>query len=211
MAETVQTAWNQRTFNEIYSSLDLFKADYGTTFPKIITDDSVLLTYYLLVGKYGNTPIANSDETQFKIKLWGLIWEYGPTWEKKCNIQSKLRSLTEDDILSGLTSKSESGVDSTSSGDTLNNEASNPGEIKTDLSELNYIDSQSTGKSSFTNKQKQTSSNSSTRGKLESYTDYIKLIKDDFTESYINKFKCLFKSIVYPINPILYEETDEDE
>lgn len=66
--------YSTNTFSEIYSSVDTFISDYGTLgLPTTITEDNAKILYYLLFAKYGNTPIANSDVTQFKIKLQSII------------------------------------------------------------------------------------------------------------------------------------------
>jgi hypothetical protein len=41
--------------------------------------DNVSLVYYLLYARYGNNPIANRDENQFKFKIFSVIFQYGPT------------------------------------------------------------------------------------------------------------------------------------
>ena len=91
-----------RSFANIFPSVEDFLTEYkAVSIPIIITDPNAQTLYYLLYSKYGNSHIANSDENQFKYKLWSTIFMYGPTWEKRLEIQNKLRSLTEEDLLQG--------------------------------------------------------------------------------------------------------------
>ena len=55
--------------------------------------------YYLLYARYGNTPIANYDQTQWKYKMFSIIFQYGPTWEKRLGIQTTLRGLQVSDLV----------------------------------------------------------------------------------------------------------------
>ena len=90
-------------FSEIYETVNDFIYDYQHVgIPTTIDiNTSATTLYYLLYGKYGNTPIANYDTNQFKYKLFSVIWQYGPTWEKRLDIQKKLRDFTEADLKAG--------------------------------------------------------------------------------------------------------------
>jgi len=89
-----------KTFAEIYDSATAFTTDYSTIDLGGITDSSLVTKlYYLLYAKYGNSPIANLDETQFKYKLFSLIFQYGPNWEKELDIQGILRNLQLSDLV----------------------------------------------------------------------------------------------------------------
>lgn len=73
-------------FCDIYSDVDEFIADYKNTstdfengIPPMISDTNATTLFYLLYGRYGNNPIANRDITQFKYKLFSVIYQYGPT------------------------------------------------------------------------------------------------------------------------------------
>lgn len=167
--------YSTKLFTEIYSSVDEFVKDYGTLgFPSTITSDNYKILYYLLYAKYGNSPIANADENQFKIKLQGIIWQYGPSWEARLDIQSKLRNLTDDEIFKGTQA--------------IYNHASNPGELESettvDLPELKYIDNQNT--------------TSYKKSKMDGYTQLWDLLVADVTTQFIDRFKNLFKVIAVP-------------
>lgn len=167
--------YSTNTFSEIYSSVDTFISDYGTLgLPTTITEDNAKILYYLLFAKYGNTPIANSDVTQFKIKLQSIIWQYGPTWETKLDLQNKLRTLSDDELFKGTQA--------------IYNHAMNPGQLESettvDLPELKYIDNQST-----TNYKK---------SKMDAYTQLWDLLVTDVTNAFIERFKPLFRIITVP-------------
>jgi hypothetical protein len=62
--------------------------------------------------------------------MFSVIFQYGPTWEKKLDIQEKLRDLTEAEILAGAKA--------------IYNHAFNPETTPStaSLEELNYINDQ---------------------------------------------------------------------
>ena len=153
----------------------------------IISDENVILTYFLLYNRYGNSQIANMDVNQFKFKVFGLIMQYGPTWEQKLKIQAKLRSL-------GLDDASEIYKGSKA----IYNHAYNPEtQPKTgDLDELDYINDQNT-----TNYKK---------SKLEGLATLVELLRDDVSSQYIDKFRKLFKQFVAPMPAFVYV-TEEDD
>jgi hypothetical protein len=94
--------YNTQLFTDIYSDVNDFLSDYnGLGIPALLQTANVTTLYYLLYGKYGNSPIANLDVNQFKYKLFSLIWQYGPTWEKRLDIQNTLRNFTESDLKAG--------------------------------------------------------------------------------------------------------------
>ena len=86
-----------KKFTDIYSSYTTFKTDYdASALNGAISSDNLQILYYLLYAKYGNNHITNLDENQFKYKLFSIIWQYGPTWEKRLEIQGNLRAFNTD-------------------------------------------------------------------------------------------------------------------
>ena len=80
--------YRQVKFTDVYETADAFLADYGDIgLPKTITDTSATTLFYLLYGRFGNDIIASSDTNRFKYRLFSIIWQYGPAWEKKLDIQ----------------------------------------------------------------------------------------------------------------------------
>lgn len=175
--------YNTKTFTDIYETVDDFIYDYNNlAFPKIISVNNAMTLYYLLYSRYGNTPIANMDENQFKYKLFSIVWQYGPTWEKRLEIQANLRALNETDLMTG--SKA------------IYNRAYNPETQPStgDLDEINYINEQNT-----TNYKK---------SKMDAYMQLWTLLDTDVTTEFINRFSICFKKFAQPARPVLYEEEE---
>ena len=162
--------------NEIDASIKVFdptKQDGLDTLKRI---------YYMLYARYGNNPIANYDETQFIWKLFTIVYQYGPTWAKRLDVQSKLRALTDDQIREG--SKA------------VFNHAYNPTEIPSGDNDLSFINEQNRTKY--------------TKSPLEGYAVLEELLKTDVTTDFLNKFQKLFKQFVKPERTWIYV-TEEDD
>lgn len=100
--------YRQVKFTDIYDNVEDFLADYKDVgIPTSISDKSATTLFYLLYSRYGNSTIAASDTTRFKYRLFGTIFESGPTWEKRLDLQEKLRNLTQDQLISGEGYKSQ--------------------------------------------------------------------------------------------------------
>ena len=184
-------------FTDVWSSVTDFKYDYeqagiytepvtsngivvkaGTK----LSDASITILFSLLYSKYGNNPIANRDVNQFKFKVFGIMFQYGPSWEKKLEIQEKLRALSDDEIAKG--SKA------------IYNTAVNPSTQPStqSLEELTYINSQNT-----TNYKK---------SKMDAYTQLWDLLVTDVTNDFLNKFRPLFKQFVRPERHYIFESEE---
>ena len=164
-----------KTFNEIWKNYDLFKTDFSTSpFKGIITEPNLEILYYLLYAKFGNSFITNLDENQWKFKVFSTIWKYGPTWEKRLDIQTELKKLDikSKDFLQGAKA--------------IYNKALNPEtEPSTSaLTELTYINEQSTANYK--------------KSKMDALTQLWDLIATDVTEDFLEKFVPLFKKIWNP-------------
>lgn len=159
--------YRTRKFADIFPQESVFSAAVSNSgIPLLIKDTSLTTLYYLLYARYGNSPISSSDENRFKYELYSIIYSKGPTWEKKLEVQSKLRNLTDEDLVQG--SKA------------VYNTALNPGTApSTDtLNELPYINQQNTTKYKKT--------------KLEGYALLLDLLETDVTTDFIDAFKKLF-------------------
>ena len=176
--------FRQVSFTDIYSSAEDFLKEYKSIgIPTTIKDTMATTLYYLLYSRYGNDIIASSDTNRFKYRLFSIIWQYGPTWEKKLDIQDKIRNFTETEILAG----------SKQIYNTASHPATAPG-TDTD-EELPFIDNQNTSKSK--------------RGKLEAYDTLYHMLDTDVTAEFLNRFQKLFIAVVEPELP-LYYITEED-
>lgn len=179
-----------KTFTQVYDSYEAFKSDYDQLIKLVsggvlpLSEDNVRATFYLLYARYGNTPIVNYDETQFKMKLMSNIANYGPVWEKKKAIQISLRELTEAELLQGAKQ--------------IYNHAYNPStEPSTqELEELTHINEQN-----VTNNKK---------SKMEAYAILWANLHVDATDEFLNKFKNCFSRFVGDQCPIIYVEEDDE-
>ena len=170
-------------FTDVWNSYQDFLEDFNDSpFAGSITKTEIL--FYLLYARYGNNPIANRDTHQFKFKIFSVIYQYGPTWEKRLAIQEDLRGLSGDDLLKGAKA--------------IYNTALNPSTAPStgSLDDLTYINSQNT-----TNYKK---------SKMDAYAQLWALLETDVTEDFLAKFKKCFKVFVAPEKPLLFV-TEEDE
>lgn len=180
-------SYRQKRFTDVYESVEQFLADYKDCgIPTTISDNSAQTLFYLLYGSYGNDIVASSDINRFKYKLFSIIFQYAPTWEKQLEIQTKLRGLTEDDIRLG----------SRQIYNTAQNPSTEPSTDTTD--ELQYINNQNVTKNQ--------------RGVLEGYATLLSLLRTDVTQEFLNRFRKLFLTIVQPEEPLLYiTEVDNND
>lgn len=179
ICNSVYGNYRTRKFVDIWPSVDAFLKDYQeSAIPqKLKTADATTL-YYLLYARYGNSSIANSDENQFKYKVFSTIYIGGATWAKKQEIQDKLREMTEDEILAG--SKA------------INNHAYNPQTAPTTdtVEELDYINEQNTTKYK--------------KSKLDGYAMLWAILNDGVTEKFLREFRYHFLVVVEPQLPLWY-------
>ena len=171
--------YNTQLFTDIYEKVEDFTADYNTIGLGGITDINLVnKLFYLLYAKFGNSPIANLDENQFKYKLFSTIFMYGPAWEKRLDIQDQIRKLSPEDLLDGAKA--------------IHNHAYNPETEPSTLSPeiLNYINEQNT--SQFK------------KSKMDAYGQLWSLISTDVTAEFLAKFNDCFKKFVMPADPLIY-------
>ena len=184
--------YSTNLFSDIYEDVETFVEDfknigipYKINNVQTVSDTNIQTLYYLLYARYGNNPIANNDITQWKYKIFSVVFQYGPSWQKRLDIQAQLRGLTEADILAGNRA--------------IYNHAYNPSTLPSTstTSELDYINEQNT-----TNYKK---------SKMEAYAQLWELIDTDVTEAFLDKFKKCFKQFVAPERPLLYVTEEEEE
>ena len=171
-----------KTFADIFNDQGTFLYYYlHCGIPTTISNDNVNLLYYLMYAKYGNNNITNLDENQWIYKVFSTIFKYGPTWEKRLDIQDKLRELTDENLLEGAKA--------------IYNSALNPStEPSTDSDQiLPYINQQNT-----TNYKK---------SKMDAYTQLWGLLATDVTEAFLEQFRPLFKKFISPFTR-LYESEE---
>lgn len=167
-----------RTFADIFPSVEEFISELSKTQLDLHEVDLNTL-YYLLYARYGNSNISHSSETQFKFAVSSTIFQYGPTWMKRLEVQKSLRALSETELMTG--------------GKAIYNHSYNPSTAPSTstLDELTTINDQNT-----TNYKK---------SKMEAYSTLLALLETDVTGEFIDKFKRLFLVIAAPDFPLLYE------
>lgn len=177
--------YRQITFAECWSNANAFLEEYQDNgLEPVLTEQSARTLYYLLYGKYANSVIAASDINRFKYRVWGLIYDYGPSWQKELQIQKELRDLTNEEMQEGTTQ--------------INNHAFNPSTEPA----TNVFDPIPT-----INDQTQLHYKS---GKLQGYNNILMALKKDVTESFLSKFEKLFLQIVQPERPLWYVSDPEE-
>ena len=178
--------YNTKTFNEIFENAADFKANYdlyqaAAGLLNLMDETDCAITWQLLSAKYGNNPIANWSEDQFKMKIWQTMFQYGPTWVKKLDVQQILRGLTPAQIAQGDFN--------------VYNTALAP-DSAVDPDPTPYINQQNTSKR--------------TKSTLGAYNELLMLLDTDVTEEYISKFKKLFLTVLDTRDYIYVTEGDED-
>ena len=184
MSNSLYGNFRQPKFTDIWGEVKEFVDDITNSPLNILSNQSLTTIYYLLYAHYGNSVIANSDREQFKYKVYSTIFMYGPTWEKRLEIQKILRDMNEEEIIAG--------------GKAIYNHAYNPSTLPSTatLEELTAITDQNT-----TNYKK---------SKLEAYSILTALLEKDITKEFIDKFRKLFIVVVEPEEPLWYEMTKEE-
>lgn len=92
--------YDTELFTEVWEDVQDFLYDYQHIgIPTSISTANATTLYYLLYARYGNTPIANYDQTQWKYKMFSVIFQYGPTWEKRLAVQGILRNMSIEDLV----------------------------------------------------------------------------------------------------------------
>lgn len=183
--ESLYGNFRTEKFTDYYPDVNSFLNEYHDIgLPVTIDDTNASTLFYLLYARYGNSRIASSDSNRFKYDMFGIIWQYGPAWVKKLEIQTKLRGLTERELLEGSRQ--------------IYNNASNPSVNPSNFTdeELQYINNQNVTKAK--------------KGTLEGYGLLMGLLEDDVTEAFLAKFKKLFLTIVMPELPLWYVSEGED-
>lgn len=100
MSREMIPQYDTKLFTEIWDTAGEFLEDYQTVgIPTTISTANATTLFYLLFAKYGNNPIANYDEEQFKYKIFSIVFQYGPTWEKRLSVQNTLRGLQLSDLI----------------------------------------------------------------------------------------------------------------
>lgn len=175
----LNSAFDTPLFTEVWSSEEEFVNDVRDSRVDVkISNENLILTYYLLYSAYGNTAIRYTDTMQFKYALFVNIFKFGPTWESRLDIQEKIRALTEEDLIKG--------------GKAIYNSAVNPSQEQSTatLEELTTLNGQNT--------------TTYKKSKIEAYQLKWDMLARDVTTDYVNTFSKLFLNILSDTNPVLF-------
>ena len=167
-------------FEDIWESSTAFvNAYHNQSLPQELKDETITTLYYLLYGRYGSDCISGTNVRQWEYRFWGMVFQYGPAWEKRLEVQKRVRELSEDDLRDGDLS--------------LNNLAYNPGTAPetTSTEVLTGIAQQNAGIKK--------------RSILGGYSMLESLLATDVSEEFLEHFKDLFKPLLYSGVPYLYE------
>lgn len=182
---------NQKTFSDIWPSFADFSTDL-TTFsffkPSDVPDEYLQLIYYLVLAKYGDTPINGfRDETRWKLRFFSVLKSYGVEWYQKTLIQEEIANLTTAQLQEG--------------GKSIFNTALNPNTSPStgSLEELTYINSQNT--------------ENRKRSKADALALKWEMLSSDLNAWLLDKFKNLFSKFISADVPLyVYEDGgDNDE
>lgn len=143
------------------------------------TNGTMTTLYYLLWARYASSHIRSDYPQQWKMKLMMTVFEYGPTWSKRLEIQEKVRNMSDDEIQKGTimthnTAMNPDGAPTTETWDTLQG-----------------INSQN--------------KNLYQRGKLDSYAYIDQILKTDVTREFVEKFKKFFDIMASPGEKLEYD------
>ena len=181
--------YNYPLFCQIWKDKDAFLTDYKQCgIPTSITDESATLLYNLLLGEYYNSPIGYNSVGQWKQQFMTIIYCYGPSWEKRLDLQDKLRNITDEELLEGTTM--------------IYNTAQNPSTPVTNQGtntkhQLGYISNQNVSLSQ--------------KSKLEAYATLNDVLRKDVTTELLSKFRPLFCGLVAPqLTPVYVYDKEDD-
>lgn len=186
--------YRNKKFTDIWPSVEGFLKDYEDNgIQKTISETSATTLFYLLYARYGNSTIASNDINQFKYKVFTNIFMYGPTWEKRLQIQEDIRNLDLNEIMKGGKAVYNSALNPNQpvAADNGNIEGTNT------LQELTYINQQNT--------------TNYVKSKPEAYAVLWELLKTDVSAYFLDTFKKLFLTVVSPELPLWYLETEMED
>lgn len=174
--ETFQAAWSATTFSQQAVALD-------QNIPEKEGVSNLRLIYELLLARYANSTIASSDENRFTLQCMSLVFQHGPAWIKRLEVQHTLHEMDLDsqEFLHGSAQ--------------IFNSSLNPSEVS-ETSSTDSFKTLSTINQQNVNLQK--------RDKFKALAILDELLRTDITAIFLDKFRSLFRTIVSPQRPLFY-------
>lgn len=174
------------TFGDLFPSPEDFIKDYEDSLlskgKNTVSDDALTQLYYILWARYGNSHFNSLNNENIKGSIFSLIYMYGPTWERRIELQEKIRKLTDEEIITGNSA--------------VHTHADDPGTLAKTPDDITYIDSKNT--------------TTYKKGKIEGLALAQELLSTDVTKEFINKFQYLFIRVALPYAPLYYETEIEE-
>lgn len=175
--------YKNKSFSQIFPDFDSFLEEYKANgFGVTIKDETARVIYYGIYARHGEDRPASLNTNMFKYKLWYIVYNEGPVFEKKTDIQAKLRALTDEEILDGTTAIYNHA-----------NNTSNPPSTD-DKTQLKFIDDQNVTRY--------------TKDKKTGYMELNELLKGNLMDAMMKKIDKLFNVVVEPDVPLLYSEVE---
>lgn len=177
--------YKNRSYSEIFSTVEDFLAAYeDSKFPKILPVSGseygadMTTIHYMLLSRFGESIIRSTSERHFVDCLFLTVFQYGPTLAKQLEMQTKLRALSDDEVLLGSRA--------------VYNTARHPSTapITSSVEPLPKIDSQST--------------TSYVKSKLEGYSTLAALLDAELINDFLARFEPLFDPLAMPDYDLRY-------
>lgn len=185
--EQLAPEFNRPSFREIFPDVDTFYNCLAETeaVDSELTEDNLKKLYYMLIAKYGNTPIRKADGEEWLYDLIFTINAHYPTFLKKDEIQRQLRALNLDDLRDGTKS--------------IFNHAYNPSQTPSTgtSDEIPYVNEQNVNKLK--------------KNKADALSSLWEILHTNIMDEFIKKFKNLFSKILTTTNHPVYIMEEEEE
>ena len=170
--------------NQVWKTPNELKQALKNSYAKdCLSDENAEVLSNLLFAKYANSRISNSSVEQFKLKMWSVVFRYGPSWEAKLKIQDQVRSINDEDL---------------EKGDTIISSSYDPnGQFGCSENEI------------YGDNLRSQSASVSKLSKLKALSQKWTMIESDVTTAFINAFKECFTTVVIFGCPDYEEEGEE--
>ena len=177
--------YSRMLFRQVWPTRDQFVSEYSaSSFNLPELDDKKNLIYDLLYASFANTPIVNDDVNYFKSRIFMTVFEYGPTWKKRLEVQQTLRGMSEEELRIG--------------GRNVSNYAVNPNSAPatSSLDELNFVQQQTARGHKLS--------------KAQAYATLLNLLEEDVTKFFVYQFVPCFSRFLKPEpgTPLYVNEED---
>ena len=176
--------FDNKRFLDVFPDAEKFIQEYNSRLSAEydiirLTDEQLIVIYYILYGKYGSEYIAASTESRFKVHLFNIINLNGSILLKELETQKAILELSDEEIRSG--SKA------------IYNHAFNPSTDPStaSLEELTYINDQNTTKY--------------LKSPLDGYSMLLTLLDNNIIDRFLRRFKKLFLRVLAPNRAQLYD------